>query len=239
MAWRRTLILSIFMGVVLTFAVAWLLATRALDTPRPGRVANNGSPAQWIDIARYDRFGSTDVRCLAASATFGDAASTPLRPEELAPLWMRPMLVPWGWNTKPKSGAFSVRTVKISGWPLPCLYSLYEAVPNPAMWPHKAISGLVMSDSWTGFGVKWAGEMPVAFPYRPRWAPVLVNVLFYGAIWAGLMTLAHKGVRGRRRRRGQCESCRYDLRGLAPGAPCPECGALTSRIVSGASSLRT
>mgnify|MGYP000989602022 CR=1 FL=1 len=34
----------------------------------------------------------------------------------------------------------------------------------------------------------------------------------------------------RRSLRGLCPTCRYDLRGLPPGTPCPECGPQPQRV---------
>jgi hypothetical protein len=36
--------------------------------------------------------------------------------------------------------------------------------------------------------------------------------------------LLRSGIIARRARIGFCKKCRYDLRGLPPGSPCPECG---------------
>jgi hypothetical protein len=66
--------------------------------------------------------------------------------------------------------------------------------------------------------------------YEPCWTGLLLNmVCFGGGYW--LLELGAKGLmqmrdlirRGRRRRRGLCVSCGYDLRGSMNGA-CPECG---------------
>ena len=219
-----TLIRSLLGGVLLTIAIAWLIATRALDTTSPGITAWSFSPTSIKDVTRYERFGSTDVRCLSGHARVSGVPAPTQSPDAITPVWMRDILIPWGWNTEPPPSAYEVRTIKISGWPLPCLYSVYRAVPSPAVWPHRAISGLVISDTWTGFGVQWPGEMPVAFPYRPRWGPLLVNIAFYTLV---VLTFT-RGIgwvrRARRRKSGRCPWCAYDLRGLAPGSQCPECG---------------
>ena len=62
-----------------------------------------------------------------------------------------------------------------------------------------------------------------ALPYRPVWFGLLLNTLLYGSIfWAiGLGWRLYR--LARRRRRGRCLACNYDLRGLADPV-CPECG---------------
>jgi hypothetical protein len=55
-------------------------------------------------------------------------------------------------------------------------------------------------------------------PAIPLWILPAAATLLMGAAGAPMITTAL------RRRRGLCPSCAYDRRGLAPGAPCPECG---------------
>ncbi len=62
-------------------------------------------------------------------------------------------------------------------------------------------------------------------PIQPLWggfaANTAVNLGAVALLWYGLTSLR----RLRRRRAGRCPACGYFLAGLAPGAPCPECGA--------------
>lgn len=61
-----------------------------------------------------------------------------------------------------------------------------------------------------------------ALPYRPMWAGLIVNTLFY-AVALGLLFVIPNALRRRlRRRRGQCEACGYPI-GTSP--VCTECGA--------------
>ncbi len=61
-------------------------------------------------------------------------------------------------------------------------------------------------------------------PIQPLWggfaANTAVNLGVVGLLWYGLTSVR----RLRRRRAGRCPACAYDLRGLPPGTPCPECG---------------
>ncbi len=52
----------------------------------------------------------------------------------------------------------------------------------------------------------------------------IANTLLYAAAW-WIVLVTPRGVnRWRRKRRGRCVACGYDLRGLAREAACPECG---------------
>jgi hypothetical protein len=76
--------------------------------------------------------------------------------------------------------------------------------------------------SWW-FEVDWqqpTGRMIFRRVFVPLW-PVIVLA---GA--ATLVLWRPESERGRRKRLGLCRSCGYDRRGLAPDAPCPECGTV-------------
>ena len=66
-------------------------------------------------------------------------------------------------------------------------------------------------------------------PTRPLWRGLLANTAIFGVVaWAvhAAATPIARRVRARLRPGpGMCARCRYDRRGLAAGAACPECGA--------------
>lgn len=69
-----------------------------------------------------------------------------------------------------------------------------------------------------------------ALPLRPIWLGLIVNTAFYAALsaalWAGLIAFRS----WRRAVRGRCTRCNYNLTGLGPGTPCPECGSEARRL---------
>lgn len=72
------------------------------------------------------------------------------------------------------------------------------------------------------------------FPFWPRWTGLLSNSAIYGMGWAALFLFAHRWRVTKRRKRGCCICCGYDLRGAVHG--CPECG--WNRQVEGATEAR-
>ena len=66
-------------------------------------------------------------------------------------------------------------------------------------------------------------------PWSPIGVGFVADMVFYAVAWFGLLILGAvpMWVRSvRRRRRGECERCGYDLRGSSGGGGrCPECGA--------------
>jgi len=111
-----------------------------------------------------------------------------------------------------------VVTAVTLGWPMPALRVMewYPAVPGRP-WLE---AGLPI---WTGTrGVSTSRPWPL--PVMPVWPAFAVDLL----VWAALAEAARRGViawrRARRRRRGLCVGCGYDLRGRAGDLHCPECG---------------
>lgn len=101
----------------------------------------------------------------------------------------------------------------LHGWPMRCLRSVTLVVGND--------SGPV---SQTETGVLWLGSSRSTYlAYLPLFPGLLLNTAFYGSIYFALGLGFVSLRRTRRRRRGQCPRCAYDLR--ATTAPvCPECG---------------
>lgn len=84
-------------------------------------------------------------------------------------------------------------------------------VPEPM---ERTVSLWLVADTVSG---SWA------IPYAPIWRGLSSDLLIFAAFWFLVLSLASLR-RALRRRRGLCNRCAYDLKGLPPGSPCPECG---------------
>lgn len=98
-----------------------------------------------------------------------------------------------------------------------------------AGWPFRCVEGSTALQVYgEDSGGEWSHglirpERGTRIVYRPAWFGLIANTTIYAAAVLGVLALV--GTRAdRRRRRGCCEACGYDRRGLAAGAPCPECG---------------
>lgn len=69
--------------------------------------------------------------------------------------------------------------------------------------------------------LEWGSESVVHLGFRvvvPLWPLPLLAFLITAAAWRCDF------IARRRARKGLCPACRYDRAGIAPDAPCPECG---------------
>lgn len=118
------------------------------------------------------------------------------------------------------------------GWPARSYWYLGQ-IEKPA----DVIFGTRCEGLWfplkrpTGRGdMSWIGIQSGSSVFE-RWLPIYIlplgftlNTLFYAAAWFMCLLGISSTRRILRVRRGLCTRCAYDLNGLPPGSPCPECG---------------
>lgn len=66
-------------------------------------------------------------------------------------------------------------------------------------------------------------------PLTPIWPGFLANTAFYAGVLALPVFALPALRRTRRRRKGLCPRCAYDLRETPDDHPCPECGTTPAR----------
>lgn len=106
------------------------------------------------------------------------------------------------------------------GLPLRCFVSWDEA-----RWQH----ALRVPLPWRPASDVLGSGRAAILPWYPLWPGFAVNTLIYGftcfGVWRGIGLM-----RAWRRKVGVCAGCGYDLRGLAEGAVCPECGKANAAV---------
>jgi len=112
------------------------------------------------------------------------------------------------------------------GWPWPCLRGGYTTPNSSGSSATEMLHGAIPIMRRVDYiGSNPFGKELVGMPLIPTWPSFLACMVFYGTLTfsfaAGIRTL----VRRRRRKRGKCTRCGYDLRGSA--GQCPECGLAT------------
>ena len=110
------------------------------------------------------------------------------------------------------------------GWPLLSFRGGYDVVPL-AQVNMQHDFGPALPEIWTHEPQNYQTCEPRTVPLRPMWRGVAVNSLVYGAAWWVVVVVTGATRRWLRQDSGVCRGCGYDLRGLASGAVCPECGA--------------
>lgn len=104
----------------------------------------------------------------------------------------------WSWSIDLARGAVSTGFV----W--------YFPRPTEVSWePFRA-------GFWSFWKMDWRVDSNVKYLRVPLWMP--------GLLFATTSSIAWRLDRRDRRRGHRCPFCGYDLAGLAPSSPCPECG---------------
>ena len=112
------------------------------------------------------------------------------------------------------------------GWPLHCLrggFTTHDYITSLTVRNNHGIIPVWRPSEYLS---SYGGTSLVGLPLIPDWPAFLGSVLLYGALsFAGVT--AWRSARGwRRRRRGRCVGCGYNLTGNVSGT-CPECGVGT------------
>ena len=102
---------------------------------------------------------------------------------------------------------------------------LAEGVPFRALGTFSVRSeGAWPQDSEFGIVLPIAAMHRPTLPLYPLWPGFALNTLFYAALAWGVWQVPLVIRRRRRRSKGKCVRCGYDLKGLGVGGVCPECG---------------
>lgn len=129
------------------------------------------------------------------------------------PVWYRPPMQASRNTAKVVSEA--------TGFPFRSFHCEAHYISQPA----KAGGGYTLESLRGGIQLSKTSDRFGIVPLSPIWSGLLLNILIWSAAaWLLLTLTSALRTKLRARRAGKCPHCRYDLRGLPTGAPCPECG---------------
>ena len=106
------------------------------------------------------------------------------------------------------------RTHLAQGWPFRCANGTHHFSINPPNLTN-TLTGLIPVSKQPNI----IGHRVLA--YHPIWPGLIYNTLIYASIWLAIFTLFPIANQARRKRKGLCPNCAYDLKGTNA---CPECG---------------
>jgi len=200
--WGASGALALVLGPVAAWGSAWAVA--AWDQRKGGAFENAAKPETWTWVRKSperDPFTSFVGLFMGAPGAKREEGKLGTRVVTYSP------------------GAYNEVRVWLFGLPWPCV-SMAET--NTMTFTTGApVRGTTANNAWRanlGAGV-------VLLPMRPSWGAFIADAAFWTAVFGGFLVGLPVLRFVTRAYRGACTECGYDCRGLAAGAPCPECGA--------------
>ncbi|MDX2017553.1 MAG: hypothetical protein SFY95_07940 [Planctomycetota bacterium] len=230
--------LSLALGAVAACAIAYLGVIRArwleeravvLDMPHPSLIPE----PMWVSTTTLNTSPVWPGMTLAQTSLFAAdrfnkrISESLLQREELEgrrafPSWLARELMPWDFSERWDS-VERFRSIVAAGWPF-----LYLRGELPNSGPVREINlqrGVWIIDDELRMP-RSAAIHSRPMPLHPLPARFAAASALYALPFLALMHAIRWALLARRRRRGLCTACGYPRQGLAPDAPCPECGTL-------------
>jgi hypothetical protein len=217
-----------------------IAASVAPQQPPLAPIFRNTDPSVYATIWR--QFGSVYIDSGAINK-FIPRHSDELPINQVIPSEMRAHAFPWltGDATFPAEDA--ERQTGARGWPLLAFWCEFRPVSRNTSLPAPPWTGsptLVghVGEPIGGIELPWPKVAPgfrepypplSTLPYRPLWRGLILDTLFFAALWWLLFAAPGKLRRALRTHRNHCTRCNYDLHGTPPAFPCPECGQTRNR----------
>ncbi len=222
--WVWRVVVCLALGVLTTVAVAWGISMSAQlrfgpFATRPPDGAQFRSPEQqyWHgqlqEWTGYSSLGLHPYRAMTHPAYYFE------RRIDVAPRWTA------GWRDNLPTITHFIH-VNRAGWPFKCLRgsAVTADYPDEPYSATRVREGLRVPN-WTKRSANPHHSL-ILLPTSALCPAMLIDALFYAALWLAAITVVPTTRRLRRRQRGLCPACGYDLHGLS-AARCPECGGAT------------
>lgn len=235
----RTGAVFLLLGIIINISVAWGL-TAWNWTPRLEQVAfqwrltGTTRLRMWM-ILHAEEIGRVRVKTSwkegsPAKGTWGGLAHSG-NPVSVMAGW--PGLLRPAKEDRTDMPASHCRVMDSAGWPMLSLWCCVEGkqagklgplTMSPTACIDRTLAGGVELPRAVGGGPR--DEPWRALPLYPLWPGFAINSLVFGCALGLVFAWGSALRRKRRRRRGLCEQCGYDLRGRGDAHDrCPECGS--------------
>jgi hypothetical protein len=197
---------AIVLGVGTTLGVCWIA---------PGALRGLLPYAWYSDECLVERVPHTVGWSHSPTQDYV-TAETPQSLGALAPHRALP-----SWFTPPASFATHKREDTLAtGFPWRAALCRAEMALDPARGGYRTLAvrgGIETSSKSGGFGL---------IPLTPLWPGLIADLAAWSLAWGMILTASSRARRWLGTRHPErCRNCRYDLSGIDPSRPCPECGA--------------
>jgi len=227
--WLSSCIVAVISGAVLTLAVSLWCAFHATATSGREESIYFHRDGEVIAMKICEDGGKSitywetlDIRLRAQLHEYSTLPNFGFVSECSPPAWSIARTFPHA-QLMPSAGATRVTGAGevAVGWPFRALRCAQLRIANALPLQHSPILGRFPTRE-IGEPVISLEEAPI--PAGPIWSGLLLNTAIYGMATFLLTLLLSRARAARRRRRGLCPLCAYNLAATLPGTPCPECG---------------
>jgi hypothetical protein len=207
------LLLCLLLGILSTLALAWGCAALVNPCSAAGDFEHQPRPDGRSDVlVIQSRFGHTRINRAVCDQLILDDATGGIRMAR--------------WSARGEASSESR-----AGWPLRAFScdnpDEVSIIINSSGMQMAGNGGKSVRGGWelSPFAGGMFGKSWRAIPLRPLWGGLLVDILVLATLWFALLAGMDAFRRSRRRERGLCPRCAYDLRSSGvTHKRCPECG---------------